>query len=202
MRDSSFKSREALMDATLDEFSEINYENASLNRIIKNAGISKGTFYYHFKSKEELYRFLLKKSVDGKWAFINKYTSENAVDYSKMDIFDKFLYQAKAGAMFAKLHPRYNKLANMFTKEKGTPIYESVISEIGGDPVDMLKQMVHKSYKAGEVDTSYTERFITELLVSLFSNYEDIFKDTEDIDKNIKNLDEFVRFMKSGLKSK
>lgn len=201
IRNSSFKSRDALMEATLDEFCEINYENASLNRIIKNAGISKGTFYYHFKNKEDLYKHLLMKSVDAKWEYINNYTKENSADFSSMDIFDKFLYQAKVGAMFASEYPRYNKLGNMFAKEKGTPIYEAVIAEIGDGSIDMLEQMVHEAYMSGELDTTYDEDFIEQLFRNLFSNYNDIFNYTDDVERNLKNLEDFVRFMKNGLRA-
>lgn len=202
MKKSNFKSKEALMDATLDEFSQINYENASLNRIIKNAGISKGTFYYHFKNKEELYKQLLKKSFHAKWKFINEYTTKNALDFSKMDIFEKFLYQAKAGIMFGNKYPKYSKLANMFVKEKDTPIYKAIILEISLNSNNILKNMIHEAYKAGEFDKSYSEEFIMKILIKLFSHYNDFFEYTKGSEDALKNLDEFVRFIKEGFKVK
>ena len=41
----------ALREAAFDEFSKRRYEQASLNDIIKNAGISKGSLYHHFGDK-------------------------------------------------------------------------------------------------------------------------------------------------------
>jgi AcrR family transcriptional regulator len=41
--------------AALDEFSSRGFNAASLNRIIDTAGISKGSMYYYFDGKEDLY---------------------------------------------------------------------------------------------------------------------------------------------------
>lgn len=201
MRESSFSNRESLIEAALNEFNNYDYEKASLNSIIKRAGISKGTFYYHFKNKEDLYKYLLVKGGQDKWQYINEYTKENQVDFDRLDIFDKFLYQAKAGTMYAYEHPKFHKLGTMFAKEKGTSIYDSIIDEVGGDSTDMLKTMVHHAYESGEINRSFTEEFIYKLLLNLFSNYDDIFKAESELEKNLKNLEEYVRFMKNGIKS-
>ena len=49
------KGEEELIKAALIEFGDKGYENASLNNILKEAGISKGTFYYHFKNRRIIY---------------------------------------------------------------------------------------------------------------------------------------------------
>ncbi|HEX3197132.1 MAG TPA: TetR/AcrR family transcriptional regulator [Propionibacteriaceae bacterium] len=43
------------MSAALDEFAAHGFHDASLNRVIDAAGISKGSMYYYFDSKEDLY---------------------------------------------------------------------------------------------------------------------------------------------------
>lgn len=46
--------RDALIEATVAEFAAAGYEGASLNRIIRAAGISKSSFYHAVDSKAEL----------------------------------------------------------------------------------------------------------------------------------------------------
>jgi AcrR family transcriptional regulator len=46
------------LHAALDEFSTHGFNAASLNRIIDTAGISKGSMYYYFDGKEDLYAHL------------------------------------------------------------------------------------------------------------------------------------------------
>lgn len=47
--------RAALAEATVTEFARAGYEGASLNRIIRDAGMSKSSFYYFVGSKSELF---------------------------------------------------------------------------------------------------------------------------------------------------
>lgn len=202
MKESQFKSRETLLKVSLEEFGLNSYEKASLNNIIKNAGVSKGSFYYHFKNKEDLYKHLLQESVAAKWAYIRHYSQENGEDFSGMDMFDKFLYQAKAGIRFAGEYPAYHQLGLMFAKERGTEIYEKLIDIIGGDSSDMLKEMIATAYESGELNTSFKLDFIINVLEKLFQDYDDFFESYEDTKRNLDQLDEFVRFMKEGFGAK
>jgi AcrR family transcriptional regulator len=47
--------QDAILRAALDEFAAHNFHDASLNRVIEIAGISKGSMYYYFDGKEDLY---------------------------------------------------------------------------------------------------------------------------------------------------
>lgn len=46
--------KKEILDAALELFYEDGYEKTSINDIIKKVGVTKGAFYYHFKSKEEI----------------------------------------------------------------------------------------------------------------------------------------------------
>jgi AcrR family transcriptional regulator len=50
--------QQAILGAALEEFSTRGFTVASLNRIIDAAGISKGSMYYYFDSREDLYAHL------------------------------------------------------------------------------------------------------------------------------------------------
>ena len=47
--------RERIMEAAAKEFAAHGYEGATLNRILVEAGISKGAAYYYFDDKADLY---------------------------------------------------------------------------------------------------------------------------------------------------
>lgn len=47
--------QQAILTAALEEFAGHGFNTASLNRIIEAAGISKGSMYYYFDGKEDLY---------------------------------------------------------------------------------------------------------------------------------------------------
>jgi len=51
--------REHILSAAQEEFLRNGYEGASLNTIISEAGISKGSLYYYFEDKTDLYLTIL-----------------------------------------------------------------------------------------------------------------------------------------------
>lgn len=53
-----------LMDAASREFSARPYNEASINKIIQDAGIPRGSFYMYFQDKEELFRYLVHGYVE------------------------------------------------------------------------------------------------------------------------------------------
>lgn len=53
-----------LMDAASREFSVRPYNEASINKIIQDAGIPRGSFYMYFQDKEELFRYLVHGYVE------------------------------------------------------------------------------------------------------------------------------------------
>jgi AcrR family transcriptional regulator len=54
-----------LVDAALTVFAQKGYASATVDAIVDQAGYSKGAFYTHFNSKEELFLLLLKKRSTG-----------------------------------------------------------------------------------------------------------------------------------------
>lgn len=55
----SREKQQKIIDASKKEFSENLYQDVSLNQIIKNSNISRGSFYMYFTDKEDLYFYLL-----------------------------------------------------------------------------------------------------------------------------------------------
>ena len=57
--------RETLLQAAWHEFVRVPYADASINRIIREAGIPRGSFYMYFRDKEELFRYLMELRLEG-----------------------------------------------------------------------------------------------------------------------------------------
>jgi AcrR family transcriptional regulator len=56
--------QDLILDAALREFAVNGFSDASLNRIIDAAGISKGSMYYYFDSKEDLYAHVIRDQLE------------------------------------------------------------------------------------------------------------------------------------------
>lgn len=55
----SVHTQERILNSALQLFAEQGYEHTGVNQICRNAGISKGAFYHHFCSKDDLFLRIL-----------------------------------------------------------------------------------------------------------------------------------------------
>lgn len=56
--------QQAIQRAALDEFAAHGFHDASLNRVIDAADISKGSMYYYFDGKEDLYAYVIRRELE------------------------------------------------------------------------------------------------------------------------------------------
>ena len=59
MQTRSVHTQERILKSALHLFAEQGYEHTGVSQICRNAGISKGAFYHHFCSKDDLFLRLL-----------------------------------------------------------------------------------------------------------------------------------------------
>ena len=52
--------KNAILEAAANEFARVPYSAASINQIIKEAEISRGSFYTYFEDKDDLMRYMLR----------------------------------------------------------------------------------------------------------------------------------------------
>lgn len=201
LKKKSFERKNELLEAALDEFTRKNYESASLNTIIKNAGISKGTFYYHFQDKEALYLLLLETANKTKWKFINDHRKEIPCEAEQKDIFEEFKIQAQLAMEFASCFPQYHQLSMMFVRERGNEIYDNAKSKLNLNTPSMMGEIVKRAMKNGEINPRFSEDFTVKIMTHLFMNFDEVFPEEKDfhLEKMVKNLNNYVEFMKNGL---
>lgn len=56
--------KEKILNSAVNLFSKNNYHAVSMNQIAEDADLSKGTLYWHFDSKEELFSKILIRGID------------------------------------------------------------------------------------------------------------------------------------------
>lgn len=55
--------KKAIFDSAIRIFSTHGYNGATMEEISQSAGVAKGTLYYYFKSKEEIFHFIMKQGL-------------------------------------------------------------------------------------------------------------------------------------------
>jgi len=58
------KTKRAIFESAIKVFSNSGYTGATMDEVVSRAGVAKGSLYYHFKSKEELFVFIIKEGVN------------------------------------------------------------------------------------------------------------------------------------------
>jgi len=56
--------RQRLLEAALGVFARNGYDRATVDEIVREAGFSKGAFYVHFESKDDLFWAMLEERID------------------------------------------------------------------------------------------------------------------------------------------
>lgn len=191
----TFEHKQKLLDAALEEFNAYGYEQASINRILHKAGMSKGQFYYHFKNKEALYFALMDFGVAQKLAF---FESLQLQEEFPQDIFSMFKMQIRYGLAFALEHPEIYDLSQAFLREKGNPIYEKVLARSDFRENELIGEMVEAAYQRGEFREDFPLLFIKQMIGYLFNQVADFatLDDPADMEQNLNYL---IDFMKNGM---
>lgn len=137
------KTKRKIFEASLKLFSEKGYDATSIEEITATVGVAKGTLYYHFNSKEEIFNFLIEEGMKLLKNSIEIKTSkcDNVLDKIKAIT----LIQLKAIKKYENLltivmsQTWGNETRNVFCKQK-------VIEYI-----DVIKEIVEEGIKNGDI---------------------------------------------------
>ena len=190
-----------LTEAALAEFSAKPYEKASVNAIIEKSGLSKGSFYYRYANKLELYVHLLRVCAAEKWRFIHENMSRPVEQCLEGDIFDLFGLQLKIAQEFSTRHPQYHQLYRRFSKERGTKHYREAMEALALQDDAGLEEMISAARNNGELGSHYSTEFMTSLIGHLLSSFQDIFGPDEDRSPSEREqvMGELISFLRHGL---
>jgi len=92
--------QERILQAALEEFAKNGYQRASTNAIVKAAGIPKGTLFYYFGSKKNLFLYLVDGGVADYVSFVRAEKSEPPTE-----LFERLLHREQVKLRFAAARP-------------------------------------------------------------------------------------------------
>jgi len=143
------KTKRKIFETSMKLFSEKGYDATSIEEITSIVGVAKGTLYYHFSSKEEIFNFLveegmklLKNSVE-----IKASKCDNTIDKLKA----VSLVQLKVISKYENLitivisQTWGNEAINVFCKEK---VFEYI---------DVIEKIIKEGQKIGDIRSCNSE---------------------------------------------
>ncbi len=191
-----FEKKNELLQAALIEFAKNGYEQASINRILSRAKMSKGAFYYHFLNKESLFAFLVDTVVEEKIRFLKEKTVHHLTE--NKDIFFILEEHIRYAYEFGRLHPLYTEFAQSLLKEKNRGKLSEMAKNAEQQSETFFRSFIHSGYEAGFYDQRFSEEFLVRLITFLFSHAYDFLTfsfeaDPEGWGENLKTLILFLR---------
>ncbi|GAB4400196.1 MAG: TetR/AcrR family transcriptional regulator [Anaerolineales bacterium] len=141
--------RSAVVDAAIDEFAEYGFESASINRIVANSGISKGSFYQYFEDKRDVFMYLLSVLEQEKM----EYFKGKRPPSNNMDTFQYFRWMIKTGMEFNSAYPRITQAISRVLLMEGL-YYGKFFGDYHQKTLDALELMIKQAIARGEVDPS------------------------------------------------
>jgi len=191
--ESNFEHREELIRTAIDEFVNRGYDDASINRILIAAGMSKGQFYHHFSSKEELYLALVEQCFVLKQEWFAKRPPSFEEDF-----FSDLYAQIRASVEFARTHEEVDAFVTSVLAERGRPIYAKIVHRLGFSQGDALGNLVESAYAKGQFREGLHLDFVQVLLIGMLNHLPDIIDLHAPADLG-HVLDDFVSFLRRGL---
>lgn len=190
--------RDKIIEAALSEFETNDYDQASINQIVLNSDISKGSFYQYFQDKKDLYKYILKLMIDKKLEYITPVMA-NLFEHSFFDVIRDMNH---SGLAFAKDNPRYVKIGNRLLKDIKHPIYREIMAENQGQAFDVYELLLKKAIETGEVrsdiDVKFTAKIIFKLSAELVESESEHVEEMW-TDGIIDHLDKFMALIQHGI---
>jgi len=117
--------RQLIEDVAVEEFVENSLHTASVNAIVNNAGIAKGSFYQYFENMEDLYKHVLNIIKERKLELI----STLPLPSNNLDTFRYLQRLLQIDLAFELKHPRLAKVERRHNFEN--PVTSSIDPETG-----------------------------------------------------------------------
>ena len=190
--------RALICSVAVDEFASYPFEQASINRIVADAGIAKGSFYQYFTGKKDLFLYLLKMATQEKLAYFSSVLA--GADEHTLFSLIRDLYLA--GIQFAGEHPKYELIGRRILENKNAPIYKEAIDENSPVSYEFFGTLLENAIERGEVRAdidvklfAYMITAMNTLIVEYWTEY--VAQDFQD--GMMETIDQFLDFLKNGI---
>ena len=159
--------RERVLSATINEFANKNYDNASMNVVVKAAGISKGALFKYFRSKAGLFGFVYKMALGRVKDYLRQVRDESEAE----DFFTRLEKVMLAGLDFIHAHPGLGAIYYRIVFTGDSPFKREIVEEVHRESLAFIKSLIQKGIESGELRSDLDPElsaFMVEAVVDRF----------------------------------
>ena len=156
-----------IFEAAVDEFSEVRFSEASINRIVKAAGISRGSFYQYFEDKDDLFRHVVAKIGQEKIGIYE----QNITVPPDVDLFENIMGAIPAMFEWADRNEKYNRIGLLLATEQPDMVNKIFANENAVWFVDYLRERQRRGLIRMGVDPLFIMELLQSITLSLLREY-------------------------------
>ncbi|MBW9169930.1 TetR/AcrR family transcriptional regulator [Clostridium estertheticum] len=153
--------KDELMDAAEELFSKVGYNGISVSDIVKKVSVSQGTFYYYFKSKEDMFIDIFARNSE---VLINKLQEETKDN--NINALQKLIRVVEIYAQ-SKENKEGNKLVEALHYDENTSLHHKVIVQGITSKLPVFTDIIIQGVDEGIFHTEYP-REVAEFMLTEF----------------------------------
>ena len=191
-----------IIDASIEEFSRRCFRAASLNKIVENAGISKGSIFNYFKTKNRLFEYIYRLAFNEIKEYLRTVRNETESD----EFFTRLARIMEVGVEFIKIHPRLARIYFRIQNTGDAPDSNEIIQELHREAMRFIESIVESGITRGELRSDLnvpTVTFIIESILNRFlqAHYLNVLDPSFQLSPEVSPqwIQEFIKTLKQGL---
>lgn len=184
--------REAIEQASILEFANHTFSEASINQIVKASNISRGSFYQYFEDKEDCYLHILTMIAKEKMELFGTIVNRSEQD----SIFDEYEQMLEATIEWIKQKPLYYQMG-MYMDMDDSEFIRKLIKRNQAS-MDYFIQLVKRDQDRGLIKSSINPVVLVDMLWSINRNTLMQFYLKQDFDGMRIHVKEMIAIIKGG----
>ncbi len=156
--------QERILGAAAEEFAARGYESASLNRIVERAGESKGSLYYYFEDKTDLFSTVVERATARMLGLVGGFTLGSLTAETFWPTLDRLV---RRSAEYLDSNAWYVKLARSFYRLRLESRGGGATVRVWGLVRRWTEDTIARGQELGVVRTDLPRVFLVEMTLAL-----------------------------------
>lgn len=180
-----------IFTAAIQEFSARRFSEASINQIIKEAGISRGSFYQYFEGKEDLYLHVLAEIGKEKMAAAFAQPPDDA------DFFTAFYLLVKNIMAWAREHPLYYRIG-MLMEMDDSEVITKLVARVP-DAWAQFRSLVDRDKELGRIRPDVDSDLVIQILYNQNMQLLKEYYRNGDEETLLRRVKDMLKIIKGGI---
>jgi len=146
----SIEKQTRIVNASVSEFAEKDYETASMNVVVNQAGISKGSLFNYFKTKSTLYDYVYALTLGE----VKAYLKDVRDSTTGLPFNERLAQIIDSGVQFITDHPRLAKIYFRLVYSGDSPNRKKIMTELQLLSNDYLGEIIQDGIDRKELNSN------------------------------------------------